>query len=108
MLRSLVLFSVCVALAFVVPGMAEPEPDSKVNVKIDPNDSKVNANVEVKKTEDQLSVDVHSEFLGPDDQDKYCCEVDGVIHNNGTTWSYGNGTECICMEGREDCRHSLL
>ncbi|XP_063590828.1 uncharacterized protein LOC134767681 isoform X1 [Penaeus indicus] len=106
MIRPSVLFLACVALALVVqPGIAEPEPDSKVNVKIDPNDSKVNANVEVKKTADELSVNVQSEFLGPDDEDKFCCKVDGEIHNNGTSWSYGNGTECICLEGRQDCWH---
>nr|XP_027220503.1 uncharacterized protein LOC113812781 isoform X1 [Penaeus vannamei] len=109
MTRPLVVLLACVALASVVqPGMAEPEPDSKVRVKIDPNDSKVDANVEVQKTDNELSVNVHSQFLGPDNEDKFCCLVDGVIHNNGTVWIYGNGTECICLEGREDCRHSHL
>ncbi|ROT80176.1 hypothetical protein C7M84_001104 [Penaeus vannamei] len=65
MTRPLVVLLACVALASVVPGMAEPEPDSKVRVKIDPNDSKVDANVEVQKTDNELSVNSGYMATGP-------------------------------------------
>ncbi|XP_042866196.1 uncharacterized protein LOC122249425 [Penaeus japonicus] len=110
MIRPLVVLIACVAIVYIVPGMAEPEPepDSNVKVKIDPGNSKSNSKVEIGKTEDELFVNVKSEFTGEKDPEELCCEVEETKYEDGEMWTYSNGTECECDEGVARCTHDTL
>merc|ERR1711962_79039 len=90
----------------LVAGMPEPDPDTKVDVKVDPGDSKLDSYMDAVYNAAGVSFNLVANLFGQSDPNKGCCKVNGVTYENGDTNvpCDGKGTPPgKCVDGNVQC-----